>query len=466
MGVNFIEIILDTSESMGKRVFYSVDTTKLDIFKSILLNLFNAWISKDCGHKLYIRYSNNFDVLTLENIENLKYITTNGKIQLSDIINTSIKNLNTLGNEYENKVILILTDGNNNYDIKEVIDDKIVIYTMMIGDSENKNLTLNNLLKNSDMAYFYNKYTQEIDEMQSKIKKYFKCKKILPVGLFSIFFMFILPVIITFWYKGCEDNFSVNLFLTGCDNNSIRSQGMITKCSATPSYTPQRIKKDKEVDSNTTHCKPKNRHGILVKICFLKSNESVEATIYNISSSKKVIALKNFSSGMSKINDEYKMFLKDVLKESGMKKNINKIKIVGHTDLELTNKNKKYFFNKNCWIFHEKNSTNECLGKDRAFQVKEILKQSDYHFNNIIYKYDDDFFLGHINRELNNTLWKALELEATIDELSKKLNINKFDYDIKEIRNNEEIQNKIRNNQKSYRKKFTPFRSVVIIVDN
>jgi len=101
-----------------------------------------------------------------------------------------------------------------------------------------------------------------------------------------------------------------------------------------------------------------------------------------------------------------------------------------------------------------------------TFLLKLLLFCLKCSFNNIIYKYDDDFFLGHINRELNNTLWKALELEATIDELSKKLNINKFDYDIKEVRNNEEIQNKIRNNQKSYRKKFTPFRSVVIIVDN
>lgn len=98
------------------------------------------------------------------------------------------------------------------------------------------------------------------------------------------------------------------------------------------------------------------------------------------------------------------------------------------------------------------------------------MKQTDYIFTKIITKYDDDFFLGHINEELNYTLWIHLNLEKKIDRIIKELdNKNlqtKYYYNIKKVRQDKAIQNKIRKDKKWYRKEFAPFRSVVLIIDN
>ncbi len=71
MGLNAVEIILDTSESMGKRIFSSLDITKIDLAKSILENLFYEWDTRNCGHKLYIIYNQKFTILSLKNIKDL-----------------------------------------------------------------------------------------------------------------------------------------------------------------------------------------------------------------------------------------------------------------------------------------------------------------------------------------------------------------------------------------------------------
>ncbi len=283
MGLNAIEIILDTSESMGKRIFPSLDITKLDLAKSILENLFDEWDQSDCGHKLYIKYNQKLSILSLKNIEYLKNITDSGELSLSNVIDNSIKNLNTLDSHYKNRVIVILTDGKNNYKIREPINSNIIIYTIEIGvDSKNKNLALNRLSEeNRGIAYVYNGDIKEIDKINSKIKKYFKCKRFLSAGFFSIFLMFLLPVISTFLYKGCNDKANINSFFTGCSSNHTKIGGVLQGCSSTQYDIPKKIKKD--IESNITSCKTYNR----VKRCFLISKKSVEAIIYNLTFAPK-----------------------------------------------------------------------------------------------------------------------------------------------------------------------------------
>ena len=465
MGLNAIEIILDTSQNMGEII---LDTTKLELAKSILKDLSDKWNKIDCNHELYIIYNQNFDIISLRNIEELKDITNNGQLPLSKVIDKSIRDLNNFNSFYKNRVIVIITDGRNNYDIKESINSNITIYTIeIVADSKDKNLTLSRLSEeNSGIAYIYNGNIKEKNKIISKIKKYFKCKKKLSVIL-PIFFMFILPVILTFLYKGCNDISNINSLFTGCNNNHTKINGVLQGCSSTQYYstpTPKKIKKD--IESNITSCKTDNR----IKQCFLISNRSVKAIIYDFYPNKKIIALINFASGMSEINNKYKTFLKEVLKESSIKKEIKNVQIIGHTDLEQVDKKKNYPFNKNCEIHHEHNNTNACLGKERAFQVEQVLKQTDYIFTKIITKYDDDFFLGHINEELNYTLWIHLNLEKKIDRIIKELNNKnlqtKYYYNIKKVRQDKAIQNKIRKNKPHYSEEFAPFRSVVLIIDN
>ncbi len=464
MGLNAIEIILDTSKSMGKR-FPLLDIAKLDLAKDILKNLFDEWNKRDCGHELYIKYNQKFTILSLKNIEDLKDITDSGELPLSKVIDNSIKNLNNLDSQYKNRVIVILTDGQNNYEIREPISSNITIYTIEIRVySKDKNLALSRLSEeNRGISYVYNGDTEEQNKINSKIKKYFKCKRFLSPGFFSVFIMFLLPVILAFLYKGCNDTANINSFFTGCSSNHIKIGDTLQGCSSPQYATPKKIKK--YIESNIT-CES---HKKIKRCSFKDKNKSVEAIIYDFSS-KKIIALKNFASGMSEIDNEYKTFLKEVLKESSIKKRITEIKIVGHTDLEQIDKKKNYPFNKNCKRQNEQNNTNACLGKERAFQVEQILKQSNYHFTNIISKYDNDFFLGGTNKELNGTLWKYLDLEDKIDRIIQELGSKKlrtrYYYDVKEVRKDKKIQNKIRKKKNDYRKEFAPFRSVVLIIDN
>ena len=385
---------------------------------------------------------------------------------MAQAIDKSIKNLNTLDKEYKNRIILILSDGQNNYNITEPINNKIIIYTMEIGGNSNKNnLILSQLSKkNHGKAYFYNQNTDEIEKVYSKIKKYFKCKKLLPVGLFSIFFMFILPIILTFFYKGCENEFKIDSMLTGCKSDSSRRYDMLQACTSTQYNSPKGVEKNIQKDSNITSCEPKKNNGFK---CHLISNKSVQANIYDLYPRKKIITLINFASGKNKIKNEYKIFLEEVLDRSNIQDTIQEVKIVGHTDLERVKSGKPYYLNQDCQNSNKK--TNECLGKERAFQVEQILRQSHFKFINIISKYDNDFFLGSINKELNYTLLKRLNLDQKIDKLIKKLDStvlsSKYYYNIKEVREDSKIQKEIIDKNIWYRKEFTPFRSVVIIID-
>lgn len=443
MGKNAIEVVLDTSSSMKEEIFSSIELTKFKLAKEMIFHIFEEWNSYDCNHKLYIRFLENSKIITIKNINEITKIEANEKIPIFQVVETSIENLNNIDREYKNKIILIITDGKSNYHIDEKqLSSKIRIYTMEIkGSNGVENQELQYLSKKtkalSYSVFLKDTNAKDIDRMYSKIKKYFKCIKLPSIGFFSLFVIAIPLYLVT--PKGCENRHIAFPPIAGC--SSTFNKPVINQ---------------KVIEKNNNLCEEKSINGIKVQECN-NSKKTFEAIIYNYNS-LKIISLKNFATAKSHISEEYRTFLKNILEEVNIK-NPKSVEIFGHTDLEKV-KN----FNQNCKEYKVKDNTNECLGNDRAFQVKRFFSDLDY--KNISAKYNNDFFMRNMNNKLGGTLWKALKLNTTIQSLMKELNI-KEDYDIQKVRRyDNKIQQTISKKKTYYQEKFKLFRNVIILIEN
>jgi hypothetical protein len=449
MRQNIIEIILDTSKSMGKEIFPSSEVTKFDLAKEMLLNFFIEWRTHECNNLLFIRYYHNSEIVTIKNIDRVKRVDAKENKPIFKVIENSIENLDSFDETYKNKIIIILTDGQNNYNIEtKKINPKIKIYSMEIGGTQRvENQKLQSLsIETKGVSYsifIKNDNEKDMERMYSKIKKYFKCFKFPSRRLVFILSLVLLFPFVSPFFKSCK---SIALPpITGCNRQS---------------DIPIFIKED----SNITHCEEDIINNIRLKKCTLISNKLVEAIIYT-HGSFKVISLKNFASAKSNIDENYKKFLQEILEKRLNINSIEKIQIFGHTDLEKVSENKLYYFNKNCIpIYHVNKNTNECLGNERAFQVKKIISETKYKKNPILAQYDNDFFMRRVDKKLGGTLLKALNLNEDIDFLMQKLNIEK-NYDINKTRKNDRIQQKIQDNKRLYIEKFQPFRNVIIVIE-
>ena len=139
-----------------------------------------------------------------------------------------------------------------------------------------------------------------------------------------------------------------------------------------------------------------------------------------------------------------KIFLKDVFhyKMYNLER-IENVKIYGHTDLE----------------YYENNiSSNEYLGEERAFKVKKVISM-EMNKSKIEAQYNSDFFMRDTDKILNNTLLKVLNLNDEVALLIDELKISKKST-IEQIRN--DFKDK---DLSQYRKKFAPFRSVIIFIN-
>jgi hypothetical protein len=432
MGQNAIEIVLDTSKTMNNKIFSAMDLTKFNLAKEILFNIFDKWNVYNCNHQLYIRYLQNSKIVTVKNINEIDKIEPKEQAPLHQVIESAIDRLENIDKKYKNRIIIILTDGKNDYQIdQDRLTSKVKIYTMEIKGHEGvENLTLKYLAqetKGINYSVFVNGVDEkDIERIYSEIKKYLKCTKFRNLASLSLFFIGI-PLYL-FTPQGCSP-FNNGLL----ENSSISS------------------------------CKNETINTIKLTKCRLLSKKSVEATVYNYGS-LKVISLRNFASVKSNIPKEYKLFLKEILEKMNIKRP-KSIKIVGHTDLQGIKNKESHNFNQNCIKYHVPKNTNECLGNDRAFQVKKIFSNLDYNLRDVSAKYNDDFFMRNLNDQLGGSLWKALDLKETISLLEKELNIKK-DYEIKKIRDDKSIEQKIRVKKKYYQEKFTPFRNIVILIQN
>ena len=437
MGQNIIEIILDTSESMGEQIFSSWKVTKFDLAKEVLVNLFTERDKHKCTHSLSVRCVQNTRLIKMEDINELNTINPQEKLSLSQVIENSIEELTNLDEEYQHKILIILTDGKNQYDIEQEIDSTIKIYTMEIGGLKGTpNQNLKNLSNTSGgLSYSVlveNNSDKDIEKMHSEIKKYFKCLKFPMIGLGSLLLIGLLYFLIPISFKSCQGQHS---------------------------YFSKDFK-----DSSITSCKKITVNGIDSKKCIFIPDKSVQAIIYRHDSSS-VIVLKNFVSAKSDMSKTHQEFLKEIMQRVNLEPNsIKKIQIFGHTDLESVDKNKAYYFNKNCESFYNvKKSTNECLGNERAFQVKKIISETDYGLLTISAQYNDDFFMQNMNNKLGGSLWNVLNLNEETALLMKKLAIGN-EYIVKDIRKNGKIQQKIQADKRWYQQKFKPFRNVIVII--
>lgn len=198
-----------------------------------------------------------------------------------------------------------------------------------------------------------------------------------------------------------------------------------------------------KIDKNITNCSQRYMNGFKVEECNFIGDKN-QAIIYDLNSSSKVIVLQGFPSAQSDFSQDRKIFLKDVFyyKIYNLDR-VKNIKIYGHTDLE----------------HYENNiSSNQYLGKARAFKVKKIISK-EMNRTKIEAQYNTDFFMRDTDKILNKTLLKVLGLNDEVDILIQKLKISKEDT-VEQIRNyfkDKDLSN--------YRKKFTPFRSVIILIN-
>lgn len=72
--------------------------------------------------------------------------------------------------------------------------------------------------------------------------------------------------------------------------------------------------------------------------------------------------------------------------------------------------------------------------------------------------------MSNTNRQLNGTLYAALGVEASADQLRQELQIPE-QAAVKDVRDDPAIQEKISANPKHYKTAFAPFRSVVVVFE-
>jgi len=202
------------------------------------------------------------------------------------------------------------------------------------------------------------------------------------------------------------------------------------------------LKSNHKIDKNITNCSSKNMNGFQVEECHFTGDINNTAILYDVNRTAKAIVLQGFPSNKSDFSQDKKIFLRDVFhyKIYDISK-IKNIRIYGHTDLEYKNI-----------------SSNRDLGIERALKVKKVIS-TEINKNKIETQYNPDFFMRDTDKILNNTLLKVLNLNDKINQLIDELQIPKNDT-IEEIRNSfMDID------LSKYRRRFTPFRSVIILIN-
>jgi len=178
---------------------------------------------------------------------------------------------------------------------------------------------------------------------------------------------------------------------------------------------------------------------VIILSILLSSMSSLKSSHKIDNRTAKAIVLQGFPSNESNFSQNKKIFLRDIFhyKIYDISK-IKNIKIYGHTDLEY------------------KLSSNKDLGIERALKVEKVISTEN---NKIETQYNPDFFMRDTDKILNNTLLKVLNLNDKINQLIDELKIPK-NGTIEEIRNSfKDID------LSKYRKRFTPFRSVIILIN-
>ncbi len=160
---------------------------------------------------------------------------------------------------------------------------------------------------------------------------------------------------------------------------------------------------------------------------------------------------------------------------------MERLDVIGHTDLQAVTGDRADFDYPNadrgvCRESGFDHRSNACLGFARANHVKDYMtshlerSMGSGWFETVkdrfaVPRYDRDFFLRGIDRELGGTLIEALELEADIEQLKGYLQLDES-RGVGYWRDNRAVRDRIGNGEPGgidYDSRFSPFRAVVVI---
>jgi hypothetical protein len=432
---NVMEIIFDTSASMGWAVDKNDNTSRLDIARYAFKELMED-IVLPSSFVFRIQYFYNCDTY-LAKVNDIYSIKAEGATPLFRAIGNSLEYLLKFDKNYK-KSIVILSDGEDTCRTIHYISEKeivkfmkknptlrdVKIYILKIGEvSHQAEKEYNYLVKKTEGKKYlvdlknYKKAVNGIKKdlysilNRGKIKSFFYgFLKFIKMPIFMLIFLFLLIGIYDFF-----------------------------------KYT--KLFKFQKVELDIKNEKP------IYNEYIFESNLSKKVLIYNYKNSK-IIILENFALGKSELDKNSAIFLNDIFTNKiGIK--ITKGEIYGHSDLIPL----KYYNSQDCIKegIDTKKYPNMCLAFDRALQVKKNFPKI---MDKMIIRYDNDFFINKNNKELNGTLWKVMNIEENIINIMNELNISKG-YNPFTIRRRFK-ENNI--NLKEYDKRFAPFRSVVIRV--
>ena len=448
MAKNLVEIILDSSGSMQEPAF---DKIEKFIIAKALLNEILEDILFPSSSKIFIRYFRNCEVFKVNDYQEINYVEAGGTTPLFKAIAISAHNLIKHGNGYR-KSIIILTDGEDScgeFSKEEIIEyikentsskekDKIAIYIIQIGNvSVQAEKQFEYFTKETNGKKYFINFNQNISTVIFDIKKDFK----------SIFKLnqYIFKKII--WIL--RNFISFLVFILFFLSLSIYTINLEKKATTS-------------IHKEVTSCSKKPVNGIDVTTCTFLKDTKTQAIIYT-HKNLEVIIFKDFSSASSTFNQSRTLFLQDVFySQMTPFKNIKNILLWGHSDLQRVKRDDNVDSeNHYCKSNHIKINSNECLGTIRTLSVKNAIDKLNYPFSNISISYQNDFFMQNTNKILNGTLFKAMDLEDTVATLKKKLHIN-------EIYNPQIVREEFKNKEETlnqYKEEFSPFRSVVVIIE-
>lgn len=187
-----------------------------------------------------------------------------------------------------------------------------------------------------------------------------------------------------------------------------------------------------------------------------------------------LVLLLSFPSGSSRLSPEAKVLLSEAFEDlfdSDRKDVIEKLSVFGHTDLEITDPDQN--FDQRTGICEGiPHYSNECLGMARISEVQALLSaqlssSNDYNASEIPVssRYHPDPFLDTCNQSLDGVLHSLIDSKVDLESLIHDLRI-KEDYEISQIRHRESApQARIRWDREEFRRRFRPFRSVVVVAN-
>jgi hypothetical protein len=495
MKLNAIEIILDSSISMGEHT--KSGKTKLEIVKELLIKLLVDEIipSKNRGYIINIRYFIDCHVESIDPnhiIETLDLIVADGNRPLIKAINKSVDTLNNLNENYIKKII-VLSDGEDTCggrirdSIRNIKQQSrktgniIQVYTVKIGNvSDATEKDLKYIAKETNGEIYTIDIATNMDKMYSSIKRDFSAilkddsykntRKYRIITMRTVLYFIAIFLLLFLSKLSCS---LTSCSLTSCSLTSCSlTSGSLTSCSRNfkaNTIKAKRCSDDQHNENTTTQRKHVNGINITLYTPTSPSKKDIKAITYNYKNNKVIILQNLFSSGESEFDGV--TFIKNILNnELDAKRIIKNISIIGHTDLEKIRR-KIIDKNKYCSSKNITTNTNQCLGEIRSQSIKNLIIDTDCHLNTskITVGYDNDFFLQGTNNRLGETLIKAMNISKEIQSIKEELLIPSR-YDISSIRNSEKIQAAIQENinqhkENSYKIRFLPFRSVVVIVN-